>query len=424
MGASRDQGRGPRLDIPDQVVDGIGEPGGGHRHVDDAGQVVSGDGGKRGPRATEPNHRGRTDHQAGPTGDCLTHCARGAGNGACSLQGRAGEDEIGVCLDHRDQPRPCPGRVGSHRHQVGDGRSLFLRPVPGTRACPLLQEESRPGAVGRSRATAYAGAYRGGMPLRVAGAQLNLCVGDIPGNERRIAGAIDWAEESMPTSCCSLSWRSMATRPRTWCSATTSSRRGSSASIASLHDRGRRWWLLVSSTDRMARRGRRRRRGPSCGQCCGHPPRRRDRRHISQGAAPQLRRFRRGPLLRRGPGPGAGVGSRRNPGRGVDLRGHLAARRPAAGSGRFRCQGPAQHQRLAVSQGQGQRARGNARRARLRRGGGGRLRQPGRRPGRARLRWVLLGRRPRGTILHRSPQFEEDMFVADVPLPGGQWSAR
>jgi NAD+ synthase (glutamine-hydrolysing) len=32
------------------------------------------------------------------------------------------------------------------------------------------------------------------MPLRVAGAQLNLCVGDIPGNERRIAGAIDWAE--------------------------------------------------------------------------------------------------------------------------------------------------------------------------------------------------------------------------------------
>ncbi|HJQ91691.1 MAG TPA: NAD+ synthase [Acidimicrobiia bacterium] len=32
------------------------------------------------------------------------------------------------------------------------------------------------------------------MPLRVAGAQLNLCVGDIQGNERRIAGAIDWAE--------------------------------------------------------------------------------------------------------------------------------------------------------------------------------------------------------------------------------------
>jgi NAD+ synthase (glutamine-hydrolysing) len=32
------------------------------------------------------------------------------------------------------------------------------------------------------------------MPLRVAGAQLNLCVGDIPGNERCIAEAIDWAE--------------------------------------------------------------------------------------------------------------------------------------------------------------------------------------------------------------------------------------
>jgi len=33
------------------------------------------------------------------------------------------------------------------------------------------------------------------MPLRVAGAQLNLCVGDIPGNERRIAETIDWAEK-------------------------------------------------------------------------------------------------------------------------------------------------------------------------------------------------------------------------------------
>ncbi len=32
------------------------------------------------------------------------------------------------------------------------------------------------------------------MPLRVAGAQLNLCVGDIAGNERRIAEAMSWAE--------------------------------------------------------------------------------------------------------------------------------------------------------------------------------------------------------------------------------------
>ena len=32
---------------------------------------------------------------------------------------------------------------------------------------------------------------------------------------------------------------------------------------------------------------------------------------------------------------------------------------------------------------------------------------------------------PDGTILHRSPQFEEDMFVVDVPLPAKlQWSAR
>ncbi|MGH8913501.1 MAG: NAD+ synthase [Acidimicrobiia bacterium] len=32
------------------------------------------------------------------------------------------------------------------------------------------------------------------MPLRVAGAQLNLCVGDLAGNEQRIAEAMDWAE--------------------------------------------------------------------------------------------------------------------------------------------------------------------------------------------------------------------------------------
>lgn len=32
------------------------------------------------------------------------------------------------------------------------------------------------------------------MPLRVAGAQLNLVVGDIPGNEERIAEAMEWAE--------------------------------------------------------------------------------------------------------------------------------------------------------------------------------------------------------------------------------------
>jgi len=39
-------------------------------------------------------------------------------------------------------------------------------------------------------------AYRVGMPLRVAAAQLNLTVGDLEGNEARIAEAMDRAEES------------------------------------------------------------------------------------------------------------------------------------------------------------------------------------------------------------------------------------
>src|SRR5690606_26345072 len=33
------------------------------------------------------------------------------------------------------------------------------------------------------------------MPMRVAGAQLNLVVGDLAGNEARIAAAMDWGEE-------------------------------------------------------------------------------------------------------------------------------------------------------------------------------------------------------------------------------------
>lgn len=33
------------------------------------------------------------------------------------------------------------------------------------------------------------------MPLRVAGAQINLCVGDLTGNEAKIVGAIEWAQE-------------------------------------------------------------------------------------------------------------------------------------------------------------------------------------------------------------------------------------
>ncbi len=43
-------------------------------------------------------------------------------------------------------------------------------------------------------ATGYDGAYREGMPVRVAGAQLNLTVGDLVGNEAVIAAAMDWAE--------------------------------------------------------------------------------------------------------------------------------------------------------------------------------------------------------------------------------------
>lgn len=72
-------------------------------------------------------------------------------------------------------------------------------PRPLARLAPALRGALRPRvaevrSVARSRPTGYDGAYRGGVPVRVAGAQLNLCVGDIAGNEERIAEAMAWAE--------------------------------------------------------------------------------------------------------------------------------------------------------------------------------------------------------------------------------------
>ena len=72
----RDRCRRPSQDILDQIVDGIGEPGGGTSHLDDAGQVVPGDSRQSGPQAKWNRIiGGRPDEQAGPAGDRLTEGA-------------------------------------------------------------------------------------------------------------------------------------------------------------------------------------------------------------------------------------------------------------------------------------------------------------------------------------------------------------
>ena len=121
-------------------------------------------------------------------------------------------------------------------------------------------------------------------------------------------------------------------------------------------------------------------------------------RHVPQAAAAELRRLRRGPLLhaRQRDRPARAVRHRRRQGRHQHLRGRLEPRRPARRAGRRRRRAGDQHQRLAVPPRQGRLPRADAGHPGRRRPLGARLRQPGRRPGRARLRRLLAGVRRRG----------------------------
>ena len=96
---------------------------------------------------------------------------------------------------------------------------------------------------------------------------------------------------------------------------------------------------------------------------------------------------------------------RRRHGRPDDLRGRLAARPAAVGRGARRRAPHRQHLRLAVRRRQGAAARADARPARARRPRGGRVLRPRRRAGRARLRRVVgrpgprrRGDRPRAAV--------------------------
>ena len=111
------------------------------------------------------------------------------------------------------------------------------------------------------------------------------------------------------------------------------------------------------------------------------------------------------------------VRRRRRAGRRLDLRGRLEPDRPdpRAGGGRRRAR--RQHQRVAVLRGPAPRARDDARDAGRRRVGADRLREPRRRPGRARLRRRVDACSTRAaTSSPGRKQFAEDLLVVDLDV--------
>ena len=134
---------------------------------------------------------------------------------------------------------------------------------------------------------------------------------------------------------------------------------------------------------------------------------------VPQAQPAQLRRVRRAAVLRPRHGRLAARRGRRRAGGRVDLRGRLQPDRPHRHPGRRRRRAGGQHQRLAVLRQPAGRARAHAGDAGVRRVVRPRVREPGRRPGRAGLRRRLDGvRRPRRAC-----------WPAPASSPRRRWSA-
>ena len=122
--------------------------------------------------------------------------------------------------------------------------------------------------------------------MRVALAQINITVGDIDGNVRRILETIGRAQALGRATRCFRNWRSPAIRPRTCCTRTTSSRTTSTRSS---------WSRRRAATRARRLRGPRRRQLYNAVAMCGND---RGAAALPQATAAQLRRVRRGALLR------------------------------------------------------------------------------------------------------------------------------
>ena len=151
-------------------------------------------------------------------------------------------------------------------------------------------------------------------------------------------------------------------------------------------------------------------------------------RHLPQATARQLRRVRRGAHVhaRHRQRSARALRDRRGQGRRVDLRGHLVTVRTARRAGRRRRRAERQHQRISVSLGEGHRTGTDGRHPRPGRPHPDRLRQPGRRTGRARVRrWIVRGRRRRPAAgprpaVRRRPDDRRRADPGGVPTPSAR----
>ena len=257
--------------------------------------------------------------------------------------------------------------------------------------------ERRRSTIGASVAPRYAEAM---ARIRVAMAQLNTVVGDLDGNvSRDPRRARRGRGRRVPTCSSSPSWPSPATRPRTSCSSPASWPTTGPRSTRSRPAPGRCAAVVgfVDAGPRPAQRGRglRARRGA---------------RHLPQAPPAELRRVRRARYFVPGDEPLqlyviAGVRV------GVSIcEDAWSPTGPDRRAGRRRRRAGRQHQRVAVLRRACRRARADARDPGRRRVVRARLREPGRRPGRARLRRRVArvrrrrrARRP-GTAVRRGGQ--------------------
>ena len=211
--------------------------------------------------------------------------------------------------------------------------------------------------------------------LRVALCQINTTVGDLDGNVDRVIAALERSRGPglRPRRVPRAGPHRLPTRGP---AAQAGLRRRQPAGARPRRPRLRR----------VRRGGGLRRRRPRPLQRGGGVRVRPGPGRVPQAQPAQLRGVRRAALLRPGHGPLPARRGRRGAGGRVDLRGRLQPHRSHRHPGRRRGRAGGQHQRLAVLRRPVGRARAHAGDEGVRRLVRPRLREPGRRPGRARVR--------------------------------------
>ena len=185
--------------------------------------------------------------------------------------------------------------------------------------------------------------------MRLALAQINSVVGDIDGNAARSSTGSAGRASRTPISSSFPSSSSPATRPRTCCSGPASSAPRAARSTRSPQPT-HGITVLVGAPHLDD--------GPLQRVLRARP--RRGARRLQEVVPPELRRLRRGPLLRRRARPACCCASATSLVGADDLRGRLAAG-PARDRSRARRRAARrEHLRVAVPRRQGPRARGDA----------------------------------------------------------------